>query len=939
MKIDVHFLGKPEIRVDGVPVKLEQKKFWALLLYVLYNGSATRDELAEFLWCDYSEESARRSLRNSLYKLKTTVGADILETKGHSVVRVSPKAVVHKDIDIFIMEDNDAQMVSLKSYIFLEHFYIRNCPEFDAWVSGIRSAYEKLAIRKFINDLRRGVSKHATQQVEDCAQRVLTVDPYNEEAGRALMRVYIAREEWNAASAFYRDLELRVEGELGVSLETETQALFEEIGRLKKTAQTRPAVQGGETYHPGAISTLNREFQEFMQGENCHHCILTGSIGMGKSETIQQFLESIPCKETIDLEFQFSDKGLLYYGAERLMEKLQEIVGGTPGRAVGQSAMALYYVKMLEGLLEQMKRSGRRCVVVLRNIEAIDKVSADILTSCFFSRTPEAVWLIGEYCPIFEAHLSLVERVCSFPATRQIEFPLLSDEESEKYLYDRIQPQYRKDEIIRRGIDCTGGNLLLLREYAHNVERERKDPELLSQKGKQIVDKLISSLDPAEQQLVELLAVLDRAEVEDVAAILQKNPTGVIHSMDRLFRHGWLCEKKERQHLLLHLRFGLIGKRLQSRMPDFKMQALHRLAAEYFEKKYNESPQDLYYLTQVKEHYSRTFQLQKKIYYSIRHLEYVLDYYDEFFPTIVDEELLHGESISMSRKEIYQAFQKYNEYLMEAEDRIPPDLFCEMRIKLDFLEGRARIRYGEREKGVVLIYHMLELAEKLGRDDILMKGYVEVLCYTVRAENFVLMEKYIDLACRIKKFQGYEKEHGIILRLQGYLMFMQERYEDAERYLKQSAEIFEQPKLFGTNFFNLAAAYDYLAINSRKQGKYDEALEYVHRAISICTEKEVQKSLDVFYADCGYILFLKSDYEGAEEYFLQSVELYERFETYWLRSVAESGLAMIYALQGSKKLALEHFRQAEVFSQKERAKEEIEMLYRARELLRRENVL
>lgn len=234
---------------------------------------------------------------------------------------------------------------------------------------------------------------------------------------------------------------------------------------------------------------------------------------------------------------------------------------------------------------------------------------------------------------------------------------------------------------------------------------------------------------------------------------------------------------------------------------------------------------------------------------------------------------------------------------------------------------------------------VLALAKKLGRDDILMKGYVEVLCYTVRAENFTLMEKYIGLAYRIKEFQGYEREHGIILRLQGYLMFMREKYEDAERYLKQSVEIFEQPKLLGTNFFNLAAAYDYLAINSRMQEKYDEALEYIHRAISICTEKEVQKSLDVFYADCGYILFLKKDYDRAEKYFLQSIELYERFETYWLRSVAESGLSMIYALQGNRKLALEHFRQAEVFSQKERAMEEIEMLQQARELLRQTNVL
>lgn len=391
--------------------------------------------------------------------------------------------------------------------------------------------------------------------------------------------------------------------------------------------------------------------------------------------------------------------------------------------------------------------------------------------------------------------------------------------------------------------------------------------------------------------------------------------------------------------MLLCLRFGLIRAMLQSTMPEFKAETLHRLSAEYFEAKHNEDPQDLYYLTQVKDHYSRISQPNKKIYYSIKYLEYVLDFYDEFFPTIASEEFLRREIPVMSRDEIYSAIREYNSYLTEAEDRLPRNLFCEMKIKLAFLEGRARIRYGEREKGVVLIYRMLELAQELGRDDLVMKGYVEVLCYSVRAENFALMEKYITLAYGIKEFQGYEREHGIILRLQGYLMLMLGKYEDAERCLKQSVALFEQPKLFNANFFNLSAAYDYLALNCRKQGKYDEALKYVHQAISICSKKGVQKSLDVFYADCGYILFLKQDYDEAEKYFLQSISLYEQFDTYWLRSIAESGLAMIYALRKDNRAALEHFRQAEVFSQKEHAGEELKMLSRARELLRHEGVL
>lgn len=110
------------------------------------------------------------------------------------------------------------------------------------------------------------------------------------------------------------------------------------------------------------------------------------------------------------------------------------------------------------------------------------------------------------------------------------------------------------------------------------------DPEVLSQKGTRILNQLISSLSPEEHSLVELLAVLGRAEVEDVAAISQETTTSVIRSMSGLFQRGWVCEKKEGQHLLLHLRFGLLRKQMQSKMPEFKVQSLHRLSAEYFEK-------------------------------------------------------------------------------------------------------------------------------------------------------------------------------------------------------------------------------------------------------------------------------------------------------------------------------------------------------------------
>ncbi|MEM5781287.1 MAG: hypothetical protein AAGU02_09065, partial [Lawsonibacter sp.] len=81
------------------------------------------------------------------------------------------------------------------------------------------------------------------------------------------------------------------------------------------------------------------------------------------------------------------------------------------------------------------------------------------------------------------------------------------------------------------------------------------------------------------------------------------------------------------------------------------------------------------------------------------------------------------------------------------------------------------------------------------------------------------------------------------------------------------------------------------------------------------------------------------DYVTAEQYFLQSIDLYEQFDTYWLRSIAESGLAMIYAYREDKARSLEHFRRAEVFSRKEMADEELTVLEQARKELREREIL
>ena len=69
----MHFLVQPEILIDHVRLTITQKKIEAMLLYILFNGTCTRDELVAIFWCDCDEEGARGNLRNSLYKIRNPV--------------------------------------------------------------------------------------------------------------------------------------------------------------------------------------------------------------------------------------------------------------------------------------------------------------------------------------------------------------------------------------------------------------------------------------------------------------------------------------------------------------------------------------------------------------------------------------------------------------------------------------------------------------------------------------------------------------------------------------------------------------------------------------------------------------------------------------------------------------------------------------------------
>src|SRR5688500_19533718 len=100
MAIHLTTLGALRAFRDGVELeRLVGKRLRAaLLVYLAVERRAARESLMALFWPESSTDNARHALRQTLYHLRTDLGADWLDVRTHEV-RAS--ADVHTDVHAF----------------------------------------------------------------------------------------------------------------------------------------------------------------------------------------------------------------------------------------------------------------------------------------------------------------------------------------------------------------------------------------------------------------------------------------------------------------------------------------------------------------------------------------------------------------------------------------------------------------------------------------------------------------------------------------------------------------------------------------------------------------------------------------------------------------------------------------------------------------------
>jgi predicted ATPase/DNA-binding SARP family transcriptional activator len=248
--LSIRLLGSFQVTLDGEPVTgFESDKVRALLAYLAIETGQPhrREKLAGLFWPELPERSARNNLRVSLANLRKVtrdharardreaVPPFILVTR--QTIQLNPEADIWLDVSALTKRleatgrpqrviPQLAEAAELYRGGFLEGLSFPDSAALEEWALLKREQLQQ----EVVAGLHRLAGWHEQrgefQQALPYARRQVSLEPWQEQGQRQVMRLLAITGQRNAALAQYQALRRMLAAELGVEPEDETEALY-----------------------------------------------------------------------------------------------------------------------------------------------------------------------------------------------------------------------------------------------------------------------------------------------------------------------------------------------------------------------------------------------------------------------------------------------------------------------------------------------------------------------------------------------------------------------------------------------------------------------------------------------------------------------------------------------------------------------------------------
>lgn len=230
--IHIGMLGTCAILVDGQIISGVPSSFYKIGAFLLLSGrkeSVPRQRLRAILWSEAGEaERAAANLRRSIARireLQTTLGFSLIQSNFNTVY-LSKSPHVSWDLwDYMRVLEGGSAMGEYPGELLAD---LQNTgPDFEDWLAEQRAMLRSRHIDRLAEELsRNGLSANNRSEQLALAQKILAVDPCNEEAYRLLMLDAADHSNLARLEQIYQKCEAEMKRELGVSISSETRKLY-----------------------------------------------------------------------------------------------------------------------------------------------------------------------------------------------------------------------------------------------------------------------------------------------------------------------------------------------------------------------------------------------------------------------------------------------------------------------------------------------------------------------------------------------------------------------------------------------------------------------------------------------------------------------------------------------------------------------------------------
>ncbi len=323
----IYLLGPPGVEWAGCPLVIPRRQARALLYRLAVQlQPVPREHLCFLFWPDTPESTARRNLSHLLTHLRRALPAPEVLLDSDDQVGLDPQRAwsdvtaferlcaaltsspLHPPPPLPILGEGEGgrggrgegevlqQAVNLYRGPFLAGFSLPDSPEFEAWATQERYAWERLYLEALATLIEERAARGEHDAAIAYARRYLETDDLAEDVHRRLIELYATAGHRSEALRQFERCAVILERELGVSPLPETRAVYQAIlaDQPPPRLVARPAwmtLPGLDVPLVGRDEVMRRLEQAYARAQAGQGgvVLISGEAGIGKSRLMQEF--------------------------------------------------------------------------------------------------------------------------------------------------------------------------------------------------------------------------------------------------------------------------------------------------------------------------------------------------------------------------------------------------------------------------------------------------------------------------------------------------------------------------------------------------------------------------------------------------------------------------------------------------------------------------